>query len=251
MVRSLTVSMMAVTLLAGIGCLPQQADHPVGVVESRGTGQPTPVKIAVLADQTGSIRWTRTPALQLPDLEPLIELLPERGGELALGLIRDRSNRGLLRLRLDRKPPPPDSANRLRVMAQKPAYERVLSEWQSRSARELEQFRTAAAELLQPSGLASCTDIWGALTRADLFLAEQEPQWVAVERYLVLISDGEHNCGGRPAPFRSDAKLLLVNGSASVGALAKLRPLCFESPSAAFRLIITSRREGSAGAKRS
>ena len=56
------------------------------------------VRAVVLQDQTGSVNWTRTPTLCYEDLIPLVNLVRERSGELAFGLIRDSSNRGLLRL---------------------------------------------------------------------------------------------------------------------------------------------------------
>ena len=56
------------------------------------------VRAVVLQDQTGSVNWTRTPTLCYEDLKPLVNLVRERSGEVAFGLIRDSSNRGLIRL---------------------------------------------------------------------------------------------------------------------------------------------------------
>jgi len=203
-----------------------------------------PVKIALLLDQTRSTNWTRTPQLRPEDLELLIELIKRCGGELALGLIRDESNRSLVRLRVERPPETPEAPNPLRALKARPLYERRRKEWETETAEGIRRFREAAAMLLERPADAGCTDLWGAVLRADLFLAEEDATWGAeISRWAVLVTDGHHNCGHGPVAMHSGARLLVVNGSASLGSLAALKPARFESPQAAFRYVVQAQEE--------
>ncbi len=198
-----------------------------------------PVRIALLLDQTGSANWTQTPQLRREDLEPLIELVKRCGGELGLGLIREQSNRGLVRLRLERPPEMPEVVNPLRALKIRPLYEQRRKQWEAESAEQIRQFRETAALLLVRPANARCTDLWGAVLRADLFLAEEDAAWGAeLSRWPVLVTDGQHNCGAGPVSIRSQPSFVVVNGSASLGDLSPLRPLRFESVPAAFRFVV-------------
>ena len=59
---------------------------------------------------------------------------------------------------------------------------------------------------------------------------------------LLLVSDGIDNRHQAYSGLPTDIKLLLVNGSASVGSLEKLNPIRFESVIAALRFIATSEK---------
>ncbi|MGQ9635818.1 MAG: hypothetical protein ACUVXB_16460 [Bryobacteraceae bacterium] len=232
------VTLVVLTLLAGCG---RDSHAPESAVRAGGQAVCAPVRIALLLDQTGSANWTRTPQLRPEDLEPLIELVKRCGGELGLGLIRDQSNRSLVRLRLEQPPEPPGAANPLRAVKARPAYEKRRRQWEAETAEQIGRFREAAARLLAQPADARCTDVWGAVLRADLFLAEEDGAWGAeLSRWAVLVTDGQHNCGGEPVRMRSQARVAVVNGSASLGSLAALKPARFESPQAAFRYLIAS-----------
>jgi len=204
-----------------------------------------PVRIALLLDQTDSTNWTRTPQLRPDDLDPLIEVIKRCGGELGLGLIRDQSNRPLVRLRLERPPEAPMAVNPLRALKARPAYEQSRAQWLAESAEQIRRFQGAARVLLERPSHARCTDVWGAVLRADLFLAEEDPVWgPELSRWAVFVTDGQHNCGTAPVAMPSGARLAVVNGSASLGALSRLNPLRFESPEAAFRFVEASASRG-------
>lgn len=230
------VTLVVLTLLAGCG---RDSHSPESAVPAGGQDVCAPVRIALLLDQTGSTTWTRTPQLRSEDLEPLIELIKRCGGELGLGLIRDQSNRSLVRLRLERPPETPEVVNPLRALKARPLYEQRRKQWEAESAEEIRRFREAAALLLGQPANARCTDVWGAVLRADLFLAEEDSAWGAeLSRWAVLVTDGQHNCGGEPVRMRSQAQVAVVNGSASLGSLAALKSSRFESPQAAFRCVV-------------
>ncbi|HMF55912.1 MAG TPA: hypothetical protein VK619_06110, partial [Pyrinomonadaceae bacterium] len=55
--------------------------------------------------------------------------------------------------------------------------------------------------------------------------------------FIILNSDGADTTKRKPVEIRSGARLLLINGSGSVGTLGSLNPLRFESKQAAFDFI--------------
>jgi hypothetical protein len=205
-----------------------------------------------MQDQTGSTSWTRTPALSYDDLTPLIEVLGECGGELAFGLIRDMSNRSLVRVRLTAHPTEPLAAelphNRFRAALAKAEQEKNHSkfeakydEWLAEMQSRLAEFRAAVEPLLTPGKYADRTDIWGAVTRADAFLAEDDASWgQKTHCWAVFLSDGEANVKAPFEQMRSKTKVLIVNGSASLGVFEKLGAIRFESTKAAFEFIVAS-----------
>jgi hypothetical protein len=99
--------------------------------------------------------------------------------------------------------------------------------------------------LLDRPAEAARSPVWDAVARADWFLAEPEaPPTPGARRALVLVSDGIDDVRGRPGlrreplrTLRSGATVLIVNGGATVGSLAALAPLPFESFDAAVRYL--------------
>lgn len=208
-----------------------------------------PVKLAVMNDKTGSAGETRTAQLTAADLEPLFDTLRARGGELGFGLVTDDSYRSLLRLRLEAPPAPPlapsQEGNTFEVAermdgyhAARDDYDRKAKAREEAAARRIEEFRSAAAELLARKPDAPRSDVWGALQRADLFLSEEDSGWPQPPAlFVILVSDAQDNVKRPHSPLRSRARVLVVNGSASVGSLSSLSPLLFESPAAAWRYV--------------
>jgi hypothetical protein len=216
----------------------------------------TPVRIVVMQDQTGSTSWTRTPALTYNDFGPLIEVCGQCGGELAVGLIRDQSNRSLVRVRLEAQPVEPPLVklphNRFRAALAKAEqendhskFEAKYDEWLAEMQSRLAEFRTAVEPLLSPDKCADRTDIWGAVTRADAFLAEDDASWgQKTHGWAVFLSDGEANVKAPFEKMRSHTKVLVVNGSASLGVFEKLGAIRFESTKAAFDFIVATETQG-------
>ena len=211
-----------------------------------------PVKIACLQDKTGSSE-DGVPQLTLKEVEVLIQMLRRCGGEIGFGLIRDRSNQALLRLRIEAPPaapPPPAKArnqfkeveNRAAHQKQMQAYEERLRLWQGEADQRIALFRSALEPLLARKANAPKTDVWGGVRRADLFLAESDAAWKQpTHRWAVFITDGKDNARGPGHVMSSNAAVVVVSGGTSnTGMLESLKPLRFEAPLAAFEFIVSS-----------
>src|ERR1017187_8263693 len=183
------------------------------------------VRAVVLQDQTGSVNWTRTPTLCYEDLKPLVNLVRERSGEVAFGLIRDSSNRGLIRLAVTTPEPVglqtpakwsanPFIANRERAAFQQKqqAREKERQVWAAANNPLMNSFQAGVESLLKAPDYAKRTDVYGALRRADSFLAEDARAWGgAVYSTAIVISDGRDNQRGATPEWRSKVQVLAVN----------------------------------------
>jgi hypothetical protein len=190
-----------------------------------------PVRVVILADKTGSAAKNRTPEIRPEELDPLFEQIARCGGEIAAGILTDRSNRPLLRVRVDEPTPPPaatdprqnpfDYARRhaeevkTRSRLQKDDEER-----QADASERIREFDQAAKPLLAASAKARCSDIFGGLRRANLFHREPPSLWKRAPRqFTVLVSDAEANCGAPNFEPLPGVKLLMVNGAPGLGSL--------------------------------
>jgi hypothetical protein len=221
---------------------------------STASASSNPVRVVALLDKTLSTTWTRTEHNPDPsEFEAVISLLRKTGGELAVGLIRDNSNKSLLRLPISPPPldepkaPNPDGENPFEYAEKQAKYEKDLAEykervdrWQSETDAQISSFMSKLEPLLMQAADADATDIAGALVRCDLFLSEpdEDPKRPA-HRYAVLVSDGQDTVGGQIVPMQSRPKLLLVNGGGSLGSLEHLKPIRFENLRKAFQFIVS------------
>src|SRR5437667_3246420 len=164
---ALTTLIFATLVTAGCGTA-SKADAPVAE-QAAAVQIASPVKVAFLQDKTGSANWTRTPQPTVDELQMLIDLLRQTGGELGVGLIRDQSNRGLLRLRID--PPPRPVAKPLKTLRpfrdarrmeqyrkDTERYHGNLAGWTAETDRRIARFKTDALVLLDSPANARSTD---------------------------------------------------------------------------------------------
>jgi hypothetical protein len=233
--------MFVMILATAVGC----GSAPVTPVTPTPAEPKAPVRIGVLVDKTLSTTWTGVPAVAAEDFEPLLRLLLERGGELAVGLIRDRSNRGLRRLPMSLPPTPPAEPNphqnpflfaeaQAKYESEHREYEAALAAWRSEAEGRVAAFRKDLSELLAAAADAKRTDLWDAIRRAELFLNEPgTAAQPAAHKWLLVLSDGEDNMRRPKAALRSGARLLVVNSFARLGDLADLGAVPFESFQAA------------------
>lgn len=208
----------------------------------------TPCLFSVFDDKSRSVKSARITPIQEQDLLALINILRQTGGELSFGLIGESSNRPLLRLRIPVQPPLPvkhDSQNAFERAEQDSAfqeemesYETKRKQWEADVNQRIAAFLEAARPRLQEPAKDKATDISSALARAELFLNEPGAVWPAeTHRLIILNSDGIATTNRKPVEIKSGARLLLINGSGSLGTLEPLHPLRFESKQAALDFI--------------
>ena len=245
-------ALVIIALFILSGCDRPGPDGPIvdetSVLEGSETQEVVaPIRIAVFQDKSGSVSWTKTPTLRAEeDFEPLFARLRVAGGELAFGLIADNSNRGLLRVRVQAPPLPPlrPTGNVFLVSRQMEAFrhnEKIYRElhdaWVTETDQRVGTFSKELKSLLANPKLSRHSDVWGAVQRADLFLAEPDSASVQTSRIMILISDGIHNTTHPSVSVKSNAEFILVNGAASIGTLAGMRARQFESVESAFRYV--------------
>jgi len=247
---ALSSSLIGGSLLTA-GCFKTNAvTRPVSIaqVDPPTTRVLTPNLYAVFDDKSRSVKSARMSPIQEQDLTALINILRQTGGDLAFGLIGESSDRPLLRLRI---PAPPALPVRTKVQnpferaeqdslfqEQMKKYEEEQQRWETEINRRIAVFMDAVRPRLQQPARENATDIYSALERAELFLNEPGAVWPGqTHSFIILNSDGADTTKRKPVEIRSGARLLLINGSGSVGTLGSLNPLRFESKQAAFDFI--------------
>lgn len=210
----------------------------------------TPLRAAVLYDVTASRNEARI-AASLDDFAPIFDRLRMSGGEIGFGLIREDSDRPLIRCYIPPPPEPPTPApvpttggnlfvnatNRKREDAERKKYEAKRRAWEAEAIAHINAFIAAITPLVEAPGDAPATDLTAAAERGDLMLAEPSA-FANATTAIILLTDGLHNATAKMTPtMRSTARVAIVNGVGSMGALAKLTPtpLRFESTAAAIR----------------
>lgn len=203
---------------------------------------------SVFDDKSRSVKSARIAPLQEQDLMALINVLRQTGGELSFGLIGESRMRPLLRLRLPVPPPLPvkrESQNAFERAEEDSAFQEAMEsyeakrkQWEMEVNGRIAAFMEAARPRLQEPAKDKATDISSALARAELFLNEPGAVWpTEPHRMIILNSDGIATINRKPVEIKSGARLLLINGSGSLGTLEPLHPLRFESKQAALDFI--------------
>ncbi|HSK73470.1 MAG TPA: hypothetical protein VK892_17360 [Pyrinomonadaceae bacterium] len=210
----------------------------------------SPIKVALLLDKSGSANVTRTNQPSFEDLQPVVDRLKLAGGEFALGLVTDNSNKSLLRLRIEPPPvepaKPADEGDAEKIAAEydefrqaQSDYLRLLSEWKTETENRVSKFSSDATELLKTPADAKKTDVFNALNRVDLALAEKDRVFSEdVKKVIILNSDAQDNVKAKLNKLNSGAKLIVVNGIGSVGSLKDLNPELFESLETAVNQVV-------------
>lgn len=216
--------------------------------ESKQPAPHAPIKIVVFQDKTGSANTTRTEQLTEQDFASPISLLRCNGGELAVGIVDDVSNTSLVRLRIEPPPTPPVALQVSNVFerAQQDSafqqrwndYNEAFNKWRAETDSRAGAFLSQISKVLQQKSNARKTNVWSAISRADLFLNEPDATWPRPpRRYAVFNSDGVDTARSKPIAIKSGAQLIIVNGIGSTGVFQSLNPERFESVQAAFQFI--------------
>jgi hypothetical protein len=222
---------------------PKKPDAPVG--------RSLPLRSAFLLDVTGSRDRARI-AASVDDFTPLFERLETTGGEVGFGTIREDSDRPFLRCFIPAPPEPPTSNdpptsgnvfinanNKRREDDDQRKYAQKRRAWEADAKARINAFKLAIQPLIDAPATAPATDLTAAIERGDLMLSEPSA-FTNASMAIVLITDGFHNAYATTTPtLRSKARVLIVNGIGSLGAISKMKPepLRFESTEAAVRYI--------------
>jgi hypothetical protein len=237
-----------VSSLEGRSSSPDHAS-PVKIGVAIGGGERRgPLRVGVAVDKTGSSTPNGVGLVKGENFSSLLELLRLRGGDIGVGLIREDSNKPLLRLRID----PPVREGSADVPEN--PYERVEFEAKEKEAAagrankidaQLLEFTEKLQSLLSIPADAKKTDICSAIERVDLFLQEDDKRWGNIDRYAVFVTDGIDNVSAKPCTkMASNTTALLVRGVGGDGVFKGWEILTFEGLDAAFSWIESSQRGG-------
>lgn len=265
--KILTLCLSLATVLMATGCglreSPGQHVQPIppaatsakplsdcSVLKHPGEAQQlNPIRMVVFQDKTGSSATTRTSQLNEDDFTAPIGLMRCTGGELAVGIVDDVSNTSLARLRIE---PPPmleeeRQASNVFERAQQDAaseqrlsdHSEALNKWRMETDKRVGAFLAQISKALQRKPNAKKTNVWSAISRADLFLNESDAAWPRpTHRYAVFNTDGVDTARSKPTTIKSGAQLIIINGIGSTGVFESLNPERFESVQAAFQFIV-------------
>lgn len=259
-------------LLAGItasACDPTNAAPPPARPDPTASRCEAVPVVVLLLDKSRSAPTSLVMQLAPHDLDPLIELLRQCGGELAVGAIRDRPATSLVRLFIQAPPHAPVREEVPRVgnpmilreqraraqhayQEQMAEYEALSRRWSSAAEVAVEEFRKDVHAVIEEPTTAPATDIWAALRQADLFLSEfrdirasdadsRGTTALPMRYVLVALTDGIHTAGGTVHSLQSTPDVFVVNSTGEVGVLARMNPRRFESFGAVLRAIAGNR----------
>lgn len=167
--RMLSLALGVVAAFVAAGCLPTpRAEQPTAL---------PPVRIAVVIDQVGD--WA---APEAAGLDPLVELVRRRGGELAVGVVSSEE-RPLARLRLEPPSQPRRTGNRIADRHERRQFEATAEATHEHARQTLSAFGAEVAALM---ALPRDGDSpWHALRQAATFLDEPG----AAGGWLIYVGD--------------------------------------------------------------
>ncbi len=232
------ISTVMIALLAGCSGEVKASPKPT----QHGT-TPPPLVAPFFNDQTGSSTLVLVDPMRAQSFDRIIAYGRMNGCDIALGAIRSRSNRPLVRLFVDTpeaKPLPPADDNIYAAIEEDAAYKAAVAKWQRGESERVRKadaaiaaFRADAGKLLAHPANARSTDLNGAIERARLFLNERRAfsnaASVTPMRAAIFMTDGIETASKAitAKPLDADVIVIVVNDSAAV--LPTLHPLAFEA----------------------
>lgn len=215
---------------------------------SRVTPPSPQTRIAIIVDQSKSMRAARAAAATPEDVRACAELVTDTGGDVAFTLIKTSSEDPLVRVHIDSAPIAPVKPNTdddvlanaeeaTRFRRESGAFDGAQRAWRENVAREIDTFVEAAGAKLDMPFSACRSDVLGAIQRVDLFFSEPTPTGVPAPRcVLLMFSDclEDVHPTGRVV-LHGQPLIIVVNGVGAVGVFAatKFAPLRFENKLAA------------------
>lgn len=240
--------LLLIVLLTGCGAS-HSSDSGGEATQATASDAAKPmVRVVVILDQSGSAPKNRILQMRPEQFQPLFDALEKQGGELAVGTIQSDSNRPLHRLQVNPPPQPPPSlpedlnpyekAQRSTdIERRKTKHQEKVQARQQTIQQNVCAFRDELDPVLNRKADARHSDIRRAVVRAELFLREPTVSDRPVQRFAILVTDGQDNVTEKLPAVKSGATYLVVNGSGVLGILQELDPKTFESPRAAFDFV--------------
>ena len=247
--RPLLAVLLSLSISTTCSPVPKRSAAPASTasVSQTAPAPQAPLRIVVFVDQSRSMEAARVSPVAAASFACVYDRFAISGGELAVGLIRDDSDRPFARLFV---PPPPSApallplppnvfaaaAARKRENAERALQEAARRAWQSEMGLRQAAFGRSIKPLLARPADAPATDIFSALRRADVLLSEPNAFPRNTRNVVILVSDGMETVAvGGPPPLSVPTEIVLVNGAGEIGSLASLGPIRFESLDAALR----------------
>ncbi len=247
----MVTALLAVASLAGAACRAPAAAAAAGASAADVMPDvrcPAPIVMTLHRDLSRSAAPHGIPPITEADLRVLVDgVLRVCGGELLFGEIGANSNRPFQRLRVSEPPPAPKrptfDANPFIRADQEKAFVEARNGWLARRRAwaqsadvDANLFFSHVRPALERAPDEQSTDIYGAIERATLALAEPDVEWSAAPRKLViLVTDGLHTARhpptGRPP---ADITVVVVG---TPGVLQPWSPPTFEGMPAALRYL--------------
>jgi hypothetical protein len=242
--RKIIVILSMIVVLALTACSDEVKASPKSM--QHGT-IPPPLVAPFFNDQTGSSSIVLIDPMRAASFDRIIAYGRMNGCDIALGAIRSKSNRPLVRLFIDTpeaKPLPPADDNLYAAIEEDVAYKAAVATWQRGESERLRKadvaiatFRSDAEKLLAHPANAHSTDLNGAIERARLFLNERRAfsnaATVTPMRAAIFMTDGIETASKAitAKPLDNDVIVIVVNDTSDV--LPTLHPIAFEAFSAA------------------
>jgi hypothetical protein len=250
--RQLLAVLLSLSFSTTCRPVPQRSAAPdsKGSVPPAATSSLPPLRIVVFVDQSRSMEGARVSPVAAASFAFVYDRFAASGGELAVGLIRDDSDRPFARLFV---PPPPSApsvaalppnvfaaaAARKRENTERARYDEARRAWQSEMGLRQAAFGRSIEPLLARPADAPATDIFSALRRADVLLSEPNAFSRETRNVVILVSDGMETVAiGTPPRFNAPTEIVLVNGAGEIGSLSSFGPIRFESIDAAIRYAV-------------
>ena len=242
------------------------------LAEQPSVGHPT--RIVLVKDETLSSETNRIRETTIAEVQPLFPLLKQNGGEMAYMSLCDNSDRPAVRVHIAspprlsssdlhqaNQPAAPDTRGvspfklpkieaeyqnelaRYQQLQQEneatlQQHQKALAQWQRDAEQKLEAFSSQIEPLLEKPATCQSSNVWSALRRADIILSEVDGGWaIPPKNFALLVTDGLHNTDTPSVQMRSDAEVLLVNGSGESGIFVNFQHRSFEAVSAAVRYL--------------
>lgn len=152
------------------------------------------IRLLVLQDQSMSVGQNGVPRIASEDLQALGKSMRKFRGEVAFGLIDDRSSAAFVRVRTTAPPPAPETIDNA---YQRPAARLELKNWEDAAAVEWTHFTNRVNKILAAPARARMTDVATAMGKALTYFGEDDRPCY---RAVLLVTDLEHTAGARAIP---------------------------------------------------